>query len=194
MPTYKVRINYRTLDREKNEYVSKSETYVHTAVTISEAEFQIKREMAVRLKDFKVKSINEFAVSDTALHHIFHSDQQDEADPWYLCKVDYDTFKEKILITATSVIEAHQRLEKHLKKSQIPFTIKDVDSTTILAVFDPDNDSLTLDYRNRVEWMDLQEIKKAEPVRKKDKYPGQQRLFDEGADAIDKENPDAPFG
>lgn len=173
---YKVRIRYRTLDREKNQYKTVTELFVHRAVTISEAEFKIKQEMADRLKDFTVKAVNEYALSDTALHHVFDSDQQTEPDPWYLCKVEYAGFKEKILITATSVVEAHQRLEKHLKKSMISFTIKDIDSTTILGIFDLDNEALLTDYRNRISWMDTQQIKGATKP-KHGKHPNQLDVF-----------------
>ncbi|MVM34257.1 DUF4494 domain-containing protein [Spirosoma sp. HMF4905] len=183
---YKTRIRFRQLDIENNKYKYISELYLQRAETFADVEHQMQTELAERLKDFKVKGINEFKVAECVLHHVFDPERETEPEEWYLCKVEFSDFKEQILITATSVVEAHSRLEKKLKLSKIPFTIKDVDSTKILGVFDFENEALMQDYQARVGWMEPQN-QRAEKQKSKHQEEQIPIPFDEKSD--DKRGP-----
>ncbi len=116
--------------------MTKNEVYLVDAVSWTEGEAILYREMELLHNDFSIKRMDPFKVHDMFL--------DESIDDKYLCNVVYitenDKGKEKripinILVSATDVANAHERVNEGLKTTLIPYEIIDVKKSNILEVF-----------------------------------------------------------
>ena len=125
--------------KPNNEGLSKSvtETYLIDAMSYTEAESRIMLEME-GISEFTIQSITKTNINDVVL-------PGKEGEVWFKSKVTYavqdeDSEKEKkvtsyILISATSVKDAYERLEDWLRGMTIPYQIPKVEETTFMDVY-----------------------------------------------------------
>ncbi|WP_051296198.1 DUF4494 domain-containing protein [Eisenibacter elegans] len=127
-------------DKEEGEKVQKvTENYLVDAISFSEAETRMYEELgSVIRSEFKVHSISQTKFAD-----IFPFD---DSDQWYQCKISYVSIDEKsgkekkisqvMLITATDVKQAYERLEERLSTMIVPYTVHSISESKILEIFE----------------------------------------------------------
>jgi len=82
------------------------------------------------------------AMSRTKFSEIVNGDE--EADKWFKCKINAITLDERsgrekktpifFCVNADTALEAHHRLDEHLKKTMMDYTVEQVDETKIIGV------------------------------------------------------------
>lgn len=82
------------------------------------------------------------AMSRTKFSEIVNGDK--EADKWFKCKINAITLDERsgrekktpifFCVNADTALEAHHRLDEHLKKTMMDYTVEQVDETKIIGV------------------------------------------------------------
>lgn len=136
-----------------------NETYLIDAVSYTDAEARLYRIVADNTPDFQITAIRPMRLSD-----VFHIGTEEK---WYKCKTFYMTEDERsgkekkvvnmMLVNASSVRQAHERLEESLRTMLVPFEITDINLTPILEVV-PYDDSADERPAN------LRPLPEAEPV------------------------------
>jgi len=134
---YEVRVKY-VKENEQGLLKWVSEKYLLDAVSFTEAESIIYKEMGERVRgDFQVTHIAKSNIVDVFDHG--------DGNPWFKAKIQYivadsDSGKEKkvtqyMLVTASDVPQAHERIQESLKNMLVSFQVPDVVETKILEVF-----------------------------------------------------------
>jgi len=137
MPSwYQGKIRYQQQD-QTGKTKTINETYLIDAVTYTDAEARLYKEVAANTPDFTVTNISRMKLAD-----LFHFDEGGET--WYKCKVVYVTEDEKgrekrivnmMLVNAENVKQAYDRIAESLKTMLIPFDTTDINATKILDIF-----------------------------------------------------------
>ncbi|WP_266364228.1 DUF4494 domain-containing protein [Tellurirhabdus rosea] len=113
-----------------------TEQYLIDAVSYTEAEARLYKEVATNTPNFSVKNISPVRLADVFCH--------DTGDAWFKCKVVYLTEDDRgrqrrivnsMLVNAQNAKEAYERIQDSLKTMLIPIEIEDVVKTKILDVF-----------------------------------------------------------
>ena len=83
-------------------------------------------------------------MSRTKFSEIVNGDK--EADKWFKCKINAITLDERsgrekktpifFCVNADTALEAHHRLDEHLKKTMMDYTVEQVDETKIIGVIE----------------------------------------------------------
>ncbi|WP_234737029.1 DUF4494 domain-containing protein [Tellurirhabdus bombi] len=114
-----------------------NESYLVDAVSYTDAEARLYKEVAANTPNFSVATISPMRLAD-----VFHFEEG--GDTWYKCKVVYVTEDDKgrekrivnmMLVNAENAKQAYERVEQSLKTMLIPFEITDVNTTKILDIF-----------------------------------------------------------
>lgn len=125
--------------KPNSEGLSKSvtENYLIDAMSYTEAESRIMMEME-GISEFTIQSISKTNINDVVL-------PGKDGEVWFKAKVTYavqdeDSEKEKkvtsyILISASSVKDAYERLEDWLRGMTIPYQIPKVEETNFMDVY-----------------------------------------------------------
>ena len=117
-----------------------TEPYLFDALSFTEAEARIIEEISPFISgEFTVSGIKKANYSD-----LFFSDDA-SADRWYKCKVEYITLDEKsgaerrtstfMLVQASSVRDALNRLDKGMEGSMADYSIASVAETPLMDVY-----------------------------------------------------------
>jgi len=132
-----VKVKYtRQLDNGALKRVT--EPYLISAMSFTEAEARIYEELGQIIRgEFNVVSI-----ARTEIHDIF---TYDDADVWYLSKIQYESMDadserakkvtQNFLVTANSVKEASERVKENLSTLLVDFKIKSVVESPIVEIF-----------------------------------------------------------
>jgi len=137
---YQVKVKYEKVDLESGRERKVTEAYLVDAVSFTEAESRIHAELEQMISgDFLVTNISKANYSD-----IVPSDN-DNADIWYKCKVNYisideEAGKEKkisvmILVLAYDIQSALDNLEKSFEGSAADFTVVGINESPLIDVF-----------------------------------------------------------
>jgi hypothetical protein len=112
--------------------------YLIDALSYTEAEARVYEELGSVIRgEFEIKSLTKSRIVD-----IFH---YDDSDVWYSCKVTYivadeNSGKEKkitnmMLVTASNVKEAYERIHESLSNMLVPFQVPEVKESPIVEIF-----------------------------------------------------------
>lgn len=112
--------------------------YLTAALSFTEAETKTSEgALLYGLEEFDV-----IAMSRTKFSEIVYGDE--EADKWFKCKINAITLDERsgrekktpifFCVNADNALEAHHRLDEHLKKTMMDYTVEQVDETKIIEV------------------------------------------------------------
>lgn len=112
--------------------------YLTAALSFTEAETKTSEgALLYGLEEFDV-----IAISRTKFAEIVNGDK--EADKWFKCKINAITLDERsgrekktsifFCVNADNALEAHHRLDEHLKKTMMDYTVEQVDETKIIEV------------------------------------------------------------
>ena len=123
---------------ENGKMTNIAEHYLIDAVSYTEAEARIYQELGSIIRgEFQVTAITQSRITD-----IFH---YDDSDVWYSCKVTYvvadeNSGKEKkitnlMLVTASNVKEAYERIHESLSTILVPFEVPEVKMSPIVEIF-----------------------------------------------------------
>lgn len=115
-----------------------TEEYLTAALSFTEAETKTSEgALLYGLEEFDV-----IAMSRTKFSEIVYGDK--EADKWFKCKINAITLDERsgrekktpifFCVNADNALEAHHRLDEHLKKTMMDYTVEQVDETKIIEV------------------------------------------------------------
>lgn len=123
---------------ENGDFKRVSEPYLIAAMTFSDAELRVYKELAPNIR-------GEFIVADitrTELHDIFHYEDQ---DTWFKCVISYQGMDEEsgksrkiqqnFLVTADSVESASARVKESLATLMVDFTIPQIKLSPIVDIF-----------------------------------------------------------
>lgn len=135
---FECKVKYNKIEEGSGKEKSVSEAYLVDAVSFTEAEERIHKQMAEMVSgEFEVTNIRREKLTD--LFHI------EDSDIWYKCKVVYidadeSSGKEKksshlMLVTANSFRAALENLEKSMKDILIPWEIKSITESPIVEIF-----------------------------------------------------------
>ncbi|WP_128544165.1 DUF4494 domain-containing protein [Larkinella soli] len=137
MPSwYQGKIRYQLQD-PTGKLKTINETYLLDAVSYTDAEARLYKEVAANTPDFTVTSITRMRLAD-----LFHFEEGGET--WFKCKVIYVTEDDKgrekkivnqMLVNAENVRQAYDRIAESLKTMLIPFETTDINTTKILDIF-----------------------------------------------------------
>lgn len=114
-----------------------TEAYLVDAVSYTDAEARLYQEVPANTPDFQVARISKMKLAD-----VFQIDAPGET--WYKAKVIFSTEDDKgrekkivnmMLINASTVREAYERLEDSLKTILMPYEITDINKTPLLDIF-----------------------------------------------------------
>lgn len=137
---YTATVRYDSIDKISGKEVVATEQYLIDALSFTEAEERIHREMEAYISgDFDVSGIRREKIADI----VYDKDRQ--CDIWFkavVCYVDVDekTGREKsnkynILVNADTFRWAMDALEEHLKGMIVPWRLVSMAETPILEVF-----------------------------------------------------------
>nr|DAJ68892.1 MAG TPA: protein of unknown function (DUF4494) [Caudoviricetes sp.] len=112
--------------------------YLTAALSFTEAETKTSEgALLYGLEEFDV-----IAMSRTKFSEIVYGDE--EADKWFKCKINATILDERsgrekktpifFCVNADNALEAHHRLDEHLKKTMMDYTVEQVDETKIIEV------------------------------------------------------------
>ncbi|WP_266365184.1 DUF4494 domain-containing protein [Tellurirhabdus rosea] len=113
-----------------------NEAYLVDAVSYTDAEARLYKEIAANTPNFSVTTISPMRLADVFFF--------EKGDTWYKCKVVYVTEDDKgrekrivnmMLVNAENAKQAYERVEESLKTMLIPIEITDVNTTKILDIF-----------------------------------------------------------
>lgn len=114
-----------------------TEAYLVDAVSYTDAEARLYQEVPANTPDFQVARISKMKLAD-----VFQIDGG--GDTWYKAKVVFTTEDDKgrekkivnmMLINASTVKQAYERLEDSLKTILMPYEITDINRTPLLDIF-----------------------------------------------------------
>jgi hypothetical protein len=139
---FQVKVKYAK-ETEEGLLKSISESYLVDAVSFTEAEAIIYDRLGERIRgDFQVTHMAKSPIVD-----VFHYEYE---DIWFKAKIQYivadvDSGKEKrvtqyMLVTASDVPQAHERIQESLSNMLVSFQVPDVVETKIVEVFPYEND------------------------------------------------------
>lgn len=124
-------------EEENGKVKNVTEPYLVDAMSFTEAEARIYEELGSIIRgEFIVSGISKSRIID-----IFH---YDDSDVWYKCKVTYsveeESGKEKkiknyMLVTASDVKQAYERIFESLNNMLVPFTVPEILETPIVEIF-----------------------------------------------------------
>jgi hypothetical protein len=145
---------------EEGKIVKVSEKYLVDALSFTEAEARITKEMEPLISgEFQVaaikrKSYAEIIDAETSINAVdseakkimgANNNQSSTADKWFDCKLNYITLDEErgvekkvpvyMLVNANSVNSAHDTVTQAMKGSMADYTIEKVAETKIIEVF-----------------------------------------------------------
>ena len=116
-----------------------TEEYLTAALSFTEAE---KKTCETALSYGNREEFDIIAMSRTKFSEIVYGDK--EADKWFKCKINTTTLDERsgrekkisifFCVNADNALEAHHRLDEHLKKTTMDYTVEQVDETKIIEV------------------------------------------------------------
>lgn len=116
-----------------------TEEYLTSALSFTEAE---KKTSETALAYGHREEFDIIAMSRTKYSEIVNGDK--EADKWFKCKINAITLDERsgrekktpifFCVNANNALEAHHRLDEHLKKTMMDYTVEQVDETKIIEV------------------------------------------------------------
>lgn len=119
-------------------FKSVTEQYLVDALSFTEAEGRALQDMPSGRGEITMMSIQKSNIREVA----FYGD----TDMWYKAKVSYvvveeETEKEKrittyILVNASDLREAYDRVQEHLKEMLVPFLISKIEESQIIDVFE----------------------------------------------------------
>ena len=112
--------------------------YLTAALSFTEAETKTSEgALLYGLEEFDV-----IAMSRTKFSEIVYGDE--EADKWFKCKINVTIIDERngrekkvpifFCVNADNALEAHHRLDEHLKNTVMDYTVEQVDETKIIEV------------------------------------------------------------
>ena len=137
MPTwFQCKIRYQK-EQENGSLKTLNETYLVDALSYTEAEARLSGELSGTLREYDLVSVVKMRLAD-----LFH---HEDAETWFKCKVVYfyvdeRSGKEKkvsniMLVTATDIGQAMDRINEGLKTMLVPYFITNVDQTNIIEIF-----------------------------------------------------------
>lgn len=113
------------------------EQYLVDAVSHTEAEERLNKQIVTGATDFQVKRIVPLKIADLFTH--------EEGEQWFKTKVIYFSVDEKsgkdkrivnqILVNATGIDQALERIKEGMKNWLIPYEVEGISLTKILDVF-----------------------------------------------------------
>ncbi len=135
---FECKVRYIKTDENTGKEKKVSEPYLVDAVSFTEAESRIYKELEQMIRgDFHVTNIRKAGYSD-----IFPSDN---GDRWYKCKVSYVSVDEKagkekkivsqMLVMAYNLKEAYDNLLKSLSGITIDFDVTGINESPVMDVF-----------------------------------------------------------
>ena len=112
------------------------------AITLDERNGREKKTSETALAYGHREEFDIIAMSRTKFSEIVNGDK--EADKWFKCKINAITLDERngrekktpifFCVNAGTALEAHHRLDEHLKKTMMDYTVEQVDETKIIEV------------------------------------------------------------
>jgi hypothetical protein len=134
---FECKIRYEKLD-EKGKGKKVTETYLVDALSFSEAEERITKEITPYMNgDFSVSGIRKAGINE-----IFPND---EGDRWYKCKVNFISIDEvkatekkitsNILVIGTDIKGAWEHLQSALKNTMSDYEVPAITETPIMDIF-----------------------------------------------------------
>lgn len=135
---FECKVKYDTIDEKSGKDKTVSETYLLDALSFTEAESRIHKEMESLISgEFEVAKI-----SKTKIEEIYN---YEEAETWYKCKVIYVDVDEKsgkekkngfiMMCTADTLKEACEKVEEQHKDVLVPWYISAIQETNIVDIF-----------------------------------------------------------
>jgi hypothetical protein len=113
------------------------QSYLIDAISYSEAEERIYKEMEGLIKEFQIADLRK-----TNLIEVFH---YEDSEMWYKCKISYnvtddDTEKVKkitqyMIVSAHNIKEAYERIEESMKNLLVPYNIASIVENPFEDVF-----------------------------------------------------------
>jgi len=119
-----------------------TEAYLVDAVSYTDAEARLYQEVPANSPDFQVARISKMKLAD--VFQIENGGDDGPGDNWYKAKVIFTTEDDKgrekkivnqMLINASTVKQAYERLEDSLKTILMPSEITDINKTPLLDIF-----------------------------------------------------------
>jgi len=119
-----------------------TEAYLVDAVSYTDAEARLYQEVPANSPDFQVARISKMKLAD--VFQIENGRDDGPGDNWYKAKVIFSTEDDKgrekkivnqMLINASTVKQAYERLEDSLKTILMPYEITDINKTPLLDIF-----------------------------------------------------------
>lgn len=144
------KIRYRK-QSENGKQLTINESYLIDSVSFTDAEARIYQELSSIIKDFSLTGVRPMRLTD-----VFH---YEDAETWYKCKVNYISIDEKsgkekkvqntMLVSASTVKQAYERIEESLSTMLVPFEISDINITNIMEIFPytPDEPKIPSNFR-----------------------------------------------
>jgi len=134
---FECKIRYEKLD-DKGKGKKVTETYLVDALSFSEAEERISKEVAPFMSgEFSISGIKKAGINE-----IFPND---EGDRWYKCKVNFISIDEikatekkitsNILVLGSNIKEAWDHLENALKDTMSDYEVPAITETLIMDIF-----------------------------------------------------------
>ena len=134
---FECKIRYEKLD-DKGKGKKVTETYLVDALSFSEAEERISKEVAPFMSgEFTISGIKKAGINE-----IFPND---EGDRWYKCKVNFVSIDEikatekkitsNILVLGSNIKEAWDHLESALKDTMSDYEVPAITETLIMDIF-----------------------------------------------------------
>jgi len=134
---FECKVKYHKHDEASGKVKKVSEPFLLDAVSFTDAEARIIKEIEQYVKDeFVVTNISKAKYTD-----VFH---YEDTDKWFKCKVTYTDVDQKsgkekkftnmMLVSASNAKEAYERIEESLNTMIIPFEIPSVILTSIVDV------------------------------------------------------------
>ncbi|MCQ2195614.1 MAG: DUF4494 domain-containing protein [Paludibacteraceae bacterium] len=134
---FECKIKYEKVD-DKGKGKKVTETYLVDALSFSEAETRISKEVA----PFMTGEFSIMGMKKAGINEIFPSE---EGDRWYKCKLSFVSIdevnaKEKrvssnVLVLGSTVKEAWDNLEKAMKDSMTDYDVASITETQIMDIF-----------------------------------------------------------
>ncbi|WP_234733426.1 DUF4494 family protein [Tellurirhabdus bombi] len=147
---YQSKIKYGALGDDMKR-ITRTEVFLHEAITYAEVEAQLYTILEGRVKDF------DYSISDNAKFSAVYDTFA--GGDFYKVKVVEEIGDKKRtlhhLVAASDVADAQKRVEAYLKNSLIGFTIDGATKSAILGVWNPASEDWQNDFKQRME--DLRE-------------------------------------
>lgn len=135
---FECKVRYSTVDQNSGKDKVVTEPYLLDAVTFTDAETRMTKEATEMISgDFEIKAIKRESISDIFTY--------EDSDIWFKGRVKFESVDENsgkvkmvtqtMLVTASDVKQAHERIEENLKDMIIPYEIVGVVQSPIVEVF-----------------------------------------------------------